>query len=448
MGLYHAPFLPPDGLVMALDPNNTKSYPGTGTTIFDMSGNSNNGTLTNGPTFNSSGYISYDGSNDITSIPNSTSSNLTDNFTVSMWARIKGTSVSVPLGKYVGGSRGWEFVFSEYIASFGGRNQTADGYKSATAIGTSISTNLWYLWTGVKSGTSMSIYVNGGLGGTTAWSSAGDMSASVPMYIGSENNAFYYANSDVSQILYYRRVLSSDEIKQIYDSTKSRFIYSVPIVTSGLILNYDAGSLLSYPGSGSTWTDLSGLVRHGTITEAVYGGTGTTAYFTFDGTNDVVTSLTFTPNITNKTLAGWVKLSSTSQTGGGVITLEVSGGSSFDSIVYNETGNGWGFGSNSYARTAWSGVSETSTSTWVYMAATYSDNNYNLYRNGVLILNTTSYSTYNFNAAGNALVGKRHTGGSGAHLAGQISHAAIYNRALTSTEVLQNFNAMKGRYGY
>ena len=60
MGLFHAPFLPPDGLVMALDPNNIKSYPGTGTTIFDISGSSNNGTLTNGPTFNSSGYISYD----------------------------------------------------------------------------------------------------------------------------------------------------------------------------------------------------------------------------------------------------------------------------------------------------------------------------------------------------------------------------------------------------
>jgi hypothetical protein len=447
MGLNHAPFLPPDGLVMALDPNNTKSYSGTGLTVLDMSGSNNNGVLTNGPTY-SNGYISLDGSNDVITIANSTSSNLSDNFTVCMWARIKSAATSVPLGKYVGGSRGWEFVYDQYTAIFGGRNQTADGYKAASAIGTSVSTNLWYFWTGVKSGTSMSVYLNGGLGGTTAWSSAGDMSATVPMYVGAENNGGLYANSDVSQILYYKRVLSADEIKQIYDSTKSRFIYTVPIVTSGLILNYDAGSNLSYQGSGSTWTDLSGLIRHGTITEAVYGGTGSTGYFAFDGSNDVVTSSTFTANVTDKTLAGWVKLSSTSQTGGGLVTLETSGGTYFDSIVYNETSNGWGFGSNNYARTAWSGISETSTSTWVYIAATYSDNNYKLYRNGVLILNTTSFTTYNFNAAGNALVGKRHTGGSGAHLAGQISHAAIYNRALTANEVMQNFNAMKGRYGY
>lgn len=447
MGLNHAPFLAIDGLAIALDPNNTKSYSGTGVTIFDMSGNNNNGILTNGPTY-SNGFISLDGTNDVISIASSTSNNVADNFTVCMWARVKSSSLSVILNKYSPGLRGWQFVFGDYVASFGGRNQTDDGYKAATAIGTSVSTNIWYFWSGVKSGTSMSMYLNGGLGGTTAWTTAGDMSSVVPLYVSSENNSGLYSNADVSQISYYRRALTADEIKQIYDSTKSRFIYTVPIATSGLILNYDAGSNLSYQGSGTTWTDLSGLIRHGTISGAVYGGIGSTGYFTFDGVDDVVTSSTFTPNITDKTLAGWVKLSSTSQTGGGLITLETSGGTNFDSIVYNEIGSGWGFGSESYARTAWSGISETSTSTWVYMAATYSNNNYKLYRNGILILNTTSFTTYNFNAAGNALVGKRHTGGSGAHLAGQISHAAIYNRALTANEVMQNFNAMKGRYGY
>ena len=55
-----------DGLVIALDAANTKSYPGSGTTWSDLSGNSNNGTLTNGPTFNSGngGSIVFDGTND------------------------------------------------------------------------------------------------------------------------------------------------------------------------------------------------------------------------------------------------------------------------------------------------------------------------------------------------------------------------------------------------
>jgi hypothetical protein len=450
MGLFHAPNLVVDGLVMALDPASLKSYAGTGSSFYDLSGNTNNGTLLNGPVYstNLSGYFTFDGTNDYINVAHSSSLNIADNFTVSFWSKQKTNTAQVPLSKYQSGVRGWVFVYNNTanLMSFDGRNQTADGYKNAESSVTA-PLGVWNHYTGVKSGVNMTIYQNGVATGSTTWSSAGDMTSSVSLTIGSLNGAFY-STCDVGQILYYNRVLTDDEIMQNYDAIKNKYIYSVPIVTSGLILNYDAGSILSYPGSGSTWTDLSSSARHGTITEAVYGGTGSTGYFAFDGSNDVVTSSTFTPNVTNKTLAGWVKLSSTAQTGGGLITLEVSGGASFDSIVYNETSNGWGFGSNSYARTAWSGISETSTSTWVYIAATYSDNNYKLYRNGILILNTTSFATYNFNAAGNALVGKRHTGGSGAHLAGQISHAAIYNRALTSTEVLQNFNAMKGRYGY
>ena len=55
-----------DGLVLALDAGNTKSYPGSGTTWTDLSGKGNNGTLTNGPTFDSGngGAIFFDGGND------------------------------------------------------------------------------------------------------------------------------------------------------------------------------------------------------------------------------------------------------------------------------------------------------------------------------------------------------------------------------------------------
>ena len=55
-----------DGLVLALDAGNTKSYPGSGTTWTDLSGNSNTGTLTNGPTYSSDngGYLNFDGTDD------------------------------------------------------------------------------------------------------------------------------------------------------------------------------------------------------------------------------------------------------------------------------------------------------------------------------------------------------------------------------------------------
>jgi len=68
--MYYGPKIVTSGLVLCLDAANKRSYPGTGTTWTDLSGNSNNGTLINGPTFNAGnqGGIVFDGTNDYISI--------------------------------------------------------------------------------------------------------------------------------------------------------------------------------------------------------------------------------------------------------------------------------------------------------------------------------------------------------------------------------------------
>lgn len=224
--------------------------------------------------------------------------------------------------------------------------------------------------------------------------------------------------------------------------------YGPKIVTNGLILCLDAADKKSYPGSGTTWYDLSGNNRAGTLTNGPTFSNTNGGNIVFDGVNDYSVSTSFTPNVTNKTLAGWCKLGSVSQTGGGLINIQNVGGNiSFDAIVYNETANGWGFGSNGYSRTGWSGVKETSTSQWIYMVATYENLNYNMYRNGVLIYNLTSFNALNFNFSSESLIGLRHTGGGNAYLSANIAMGQIYNRALSASEVLQNFNATRGRFG-
>ena len=67
MGFARGPNIVTDGLVLALDAASPKSYPGSGTTLFDLSGNGNEGTLTSGPTFSSqnNGAIQVDGSENI-----------------------------------------------------------------------------------------------------------------------------------------------------------------------------------------------------------------------------------------------------------------------------------------------------------------------------------------------------------------------------------------------
>jgi len=193
------------------------------------------------------------------------------------------------------------------------------------------------------------------------------------------------------------------------------------------------------PGEG-----ISGAVRNIVITKSGYSTSGNTT-FTYDGSTTSTSTTLFSTNLTSKTMSAWCKLASTSQQGGGVITIENSNGSVFDSIVYNQTGNGWGFGSESFNRSTWSGISETSTSNWVHLAASYESGNNKLYRNGVLILTNTS-STYNFTVNSRIMMGRRNTGVS-AVFDGNIAQGFVYNRALSSAEIYNLFVAHKGRYG-
>jgi len=199
------------------------------------------------------------------------------------------------------------------------------------------------------------------------------------------------------------------------------------------------GSAIHSAGEG-----ISGAVRNIVITKSGYSTSGNTT-FTYDGSTTSTSTTLFSTNLTSKTMSAWCKLASTSQQGGGVITIENSDGSVFDSIVYNQTGNGWGFGSESFNRSTWSGISETSTSNWVHLAASYESGNNKLYRNGVLILTNTS-STYNFTVNSRIMMGRRNTGVS-AVFNGNIAQGFVYNRALSSAEVYSLFVAHKGRYG-
>ena len=88
MGFYRGPNIVKDGLVLHLDAANYKSYPGSGTTWSDLSGNGNNGTLTNGPTFDSGnrGSIVFDGSNDFVYLSNPSSLAFgTGDFSIEIW---------------------------------------------------------------------------------------------------------------------------------------------------------------------------------------------------------------------------------------------------------------------------------------------------------------------------------------------------------------------------
>ena len=93
MGLSHSPKIVTNGLVLCLDAGNTKSYPGSGTAWNNLSSTSNNGTLTNGPTYDSTngGSLIFDGTNDY--IQSGSFSNLlTADITVETWIYLTAAS--------------------------------------------------------------------------------------------------------------------------------------------------------------------------------------------------------------------------------------------------------------------------------------------------------------------------------------------------------------------
>ena len=227
MALAHSPRIVTDGLVLALDAGNTKSYPGSGTTWTDLSGNGNNGTLTNGPTY-SSGSIVFDGSNDYINSIQSSSIQLTDSMTISCWfspnnfaSGRQGLVGRNGLNEYTitletGGTISFYFASTgqpgNYFngASFMTFGQTNGVYQNLVFV-RDYTANFVYCY---KNGTLVS--TSSSLAGTSK-----PTATSGPMTIGVGNGGYF--NGSVSNINLYNRALSASEIQQNFNALRGRF---------------------------------------------------------------------------------------------------------------------------------------------------------------------------------------------------------------------------------
>jgi hypothetical protein len=262
-----------------------------------------------------------------------------------------------------------------------------------------------------------------------------------------------YAPVDDNELLYYTSFISGtlfptpEDAINWYGTQSDKIIvnFNYPNVnTQGLVSLFDSGFLPSYQRTGTNWYDLSGSGHTATTYNSPIWENYNQGTLTFNGTNQYARTGQFTPNITNKTFNFWCRVSNINSTGGGVIGLGGVSNGLFDSIIYNQDNLGWGFGSESNNRSAWSGVKETTTYDWVNITATYANNNYNLYRNGELILNTTGYTALNFNFNSDISIGV--SNGSTGYFGGSIPVAMLYNRAMSESEVIANYNAYLPRF--
>ena len=223
--MYYSPRIVTSGLVLALDAAERLSYPRTGTTWRDLSGNSNNVTLTNGPTFNSSnmGSIVFDGADDYVNISNTSILNNSSQ-TINIWflyTSIPGNGVSV-IGKHdsAGSWNGYNMglyngvVFCQFKPS---------SNTDAGSVSTNMSANTWTLITlKFTIGSTLTLYKNGNKISTNALSSV--TMTSQPLRIGQSVDTYWSAlPGRVASLQIYSRELSDDEVLQNYNATKSRF---------------------------------------------------------------------------------------------------------------------------------------------------------------------------------------------------------------------------------
>jgi hypothetical protein len=211
------------GLVLYLDAANPSSYPGSGTTWNDLSGNNNHGTLTNGPTFNSAngGSIVFDGTDDFVNVANAASLNATTQ-TINIWhnTTINPARTATIIGKHdtTGSFNGYN-IFTQNSAQI----KAASG-GGATSVGTAGgTTSVWYFLTLTFSinGTA-TFYVNGVSNSSAAC--VNFTMSSNPLRIGRSPDSFWSVYTGrIAVVQVYNRVLTATEVLQNYNVTKSRF---------------------------------------------------------------------------------------------------------------------------------------------------------------------------------------------------------------------------------
>ena len=421
----------------------------TDRSVFDLSNNNYNGLFGNGTVANmplydyyNNGTVKFDGSNDyITTgvsgiVPTSTTA-----YTVSVWCyrNTNNSSYKELLAQWTTANSGNSFYFGFENSNV----RFTDNWQPVTVSGAG-NTNVWMNLVGVYTVSNAYIYLNGSLAATKG--SGFTYTGTGPLIIGrqGELNAEYF-DGNISNVLIYNRALSATEVSQNYEAQKSRFANS--IVQQGIILNLDAGNPFSYAGAGTTWFDVSGNSYNGTLigspsytsnnnggiifdSNVKYGTLPTSGLAFGTGQFAIEVWVYSTAAVTNNVI-----YASQSSNVAGFVALFYPSGLGFSLTDFNSVG----------VRTTTTHQTAVSQNTWYHVVGIRNaSNQYIVYVNGVASTTnataTTSLTTAAPQIASNpATTGERFTG--------TIASLRLYNRSLSADEVLQNYNATKGRFG-
>ena len=212
------------------------------------------------------------------------------------------------------------------------------------------------------------------------------------------------------------------------------------IVTSGLSMILDSGYIPSYPTTGTTCTDLSGKGLDSSVPVNTYSSTNS-GIFNFNGTTTSLNTSTGYPSTNTLTYQMWVKPTAL----GGLVGLITFGGWAVGYVHFMFNGANIDFAMNNNSPTDQVFGYTFSTNTWYNIAVTYDA----LAKTVSLYVNGSFSSTLTYDGTGATSQQPLQIGmwSGGRYFTGSMGPISIYNRVLSATEVLQNFNAFRSRYG-
>ncbi len=425
-------------LILYLDAGQTASYPGTGTTWSDLSVQDNDATLSF-VTY-SSGYLTFNGSTSGGLLTSSKYNVSYSGKTIFVSAYLEAHMNNETYRSFLGSSAGSR-NFNFYLYRDGSGNYQlhysaggVGGYSSTITItpGTWFTAALTHTTGGLGT-----YYFNGVAAGTENYTFNQYLAGSTEN-VGKSDN-FWYGRLAV--IAVYKTALSASEILGNHNSIRNRY----EVVVDGLVLSLDAGNPSSYPGSGSIWTDLIDAKTFTLYNSPSY-SSANGGYLSFSpASSQYAASSTSLSSLSTWSVEVWHYYDGTNTGTFPTIVTETYPGSG--SINFN-LGKIFG-GSNQVESGFFNGswrVTSAYTLTannWYQIVGTYDGTTNKLYVNNTLVASSTFTGTPTSSQNGIRLMRRWDLED---YWGGRLSILRIYNRSLSSTEVVQNFNVNKTRF--
>jgi hypothetical protein len=221
------------------------------------------------------------------------------------------------------------------------------------------------------------------------------------------------------------------------------------IVRNGLVLYLDAGNRNSYPGTGTTWFDLSGGGSNGTLTNGPTYNSSNLGSIVFDGVNDGVQLAGTNFSLNQMTISAWTFSSNFNQSGfvfekttNGSVNTQYSLFYNGDNTIYYRT-----YGLSTLDLNVNTTTAGIINNRWNNIVATWDGTNKRIYANGLLKATSANLTgSVTPNTTGAAFIGI-YGNFAGYPFNGRISLVKLYNRALTATEITRNYDTLRGRFG-